>query len=197
MSGKPYNDPVRCELYLVGQARENSFEELKRELLNTYGPEKSFVELIKRIHALCQRESQFIKQCAEEVAKLGRRACVSERDLVALLAGGLASKEVHRAIWLQDPPTLAEAHKVAKKTITDVTPSSYASENERRREERWRPSTLRPVAWSPSQVPLSLTMIYDKYHQRAPALLHNKKKAQMTVRVRRPIAIAHRLVSGC
>ncbi|KRY16115.1 hypothetical protein T12_4492 [Trichinella patagoniensis] len=43
-------------------------------------------------------------------------------------------------------------------------------------------------------------MIYDKYHQRAPALLHNKKKAQMTVRVRRPIAIAHRLVrnmTGC
>ncbi|KRZ50839.1 hypothetical protein T02_7343 [Trichinella nativa] len=108
-------DPVRCELYLVGQARENSFEELKRLLLNTYGPEKSFVELIKRIHALCQRESQIIKQCAEEVAKLGRRACVSERDLVALLAGGSASKEVHRAIWLQDPPTPAEAHKVAKK----------------------------------------------------------------------------------
>ncbi|KRY16052.1 hypothetical protein T12_11408 [Trichinella patagoniensis] len=86
-----------------------------RELLNTYGPEKSFVELIKRIHAPRQRESQIIKQCAEEVAKLGRRACVSERDLVALLAGGVASKEVHRAVRLQDPPTLAEVHKVAKK----------------------------------------------------------------------------------
>ncbi|KRX33900.1 hypothetical protein T05_3037 [Trichinella murrelli] len=32
---------------------------------------------------------------------------------------------------------------------------------------------------------------------RVSAQLHNKKKAQMTVRVRRPIAIAHRLVSGC
>ncbi|KRY24899.1 hypothetical protein T01_4014, partial [Trichinella spiralis] len=88
---------------------------LKRELLNTYGPEKSFVELIERIHALRQRESQLIKQCAEEVAKLGRRAGVSERDVVALFAGGVASREVHRAIRLQEPPTLVEAHKVAKK----------------------------------------------------------------------------------
>ncbi|XP_003370620.1 conserved hypothetical protein [Trichinella spiralis] len=68
------SDPVRCELYLVGQARENSFEELKRELLNTYGPEKSSVELIESIHFLRQRESQIIKQCAEEVAKSGTTA---------------------------------------------------------------------------------------------------------------------------
>ncbi|KRY27273.1 hypothetical protein Tsp_11301 [Trichinella spiralis] len=94
--------PVRCVLYLVGQARENSFEELKRELLNKYGPEKSSVELIERIHALRQRESQIIKQCAEE--ELGRRAGVSERDLVALFAGGVASREVHRAIRLQESP---------------------------------------------------------------------------------------------
>ncbi|KRX29515.1 hypothetical protein T05_16195, partial [Trichinella murrelli] len=66
---------------------------------------------MKRIYPLRQRESQIIKQCAEEVAKLGRRAWVSERDLVALLDGGVASREVHRAIRLQDPPTLAEAHK--------------------------------------------------------------------------------------
>ncbi|KRY41540.1 hypothetical protein T01_11996 [Trichinella spiralis] len=97
------SDPVRCELYLVGQARENSFEELKRELLNTYGPEKSSVELIESIHFLRQRESQIIKQCAEEVAKLGCRAGVSERDLVALFAGGVASRKVHGAIRLQEP----------------------------------------------------------------------------------------------
>ncbi|KRY41560.1 hypothetical protein T01_5264, partial [Trichinella spiralis] len=114
------SDPVRCELYLVGQARENSFEELKRELLNTYGPEKSSVELIECIHALRQRESQIIKQCAEEVAKLARSVCVSERDLVALFAGGVASKEVHRAIWLQKPSTLAEAQKFAKKVSKAV-----------------------------------------------------------------------------
>ncbi|KRZ81473.1 hypothetical protein T08_7816, partial [Trichinella sp. T8] len=65
------SDPVRCELYK---------------------------HLIKRSHPMRQRESQINKQCAEEVAKLGRRAYVSERDLVALLAGGVASREVHRAI---------------------------------------------------------------------------------------------------
>ncbi|KRZ48655.1 hypothetical protein T02_13433 [Trichinella nativa] len=125
-----------------------------RELLNTYGPGKSFVELIKRIHPLRQRKSQIIKQGAEEVAKLGRRACVSVTDFVALLAGGVASKEVHRVIRLREPLTLAEAHKVAKETsdcserpyeplsvldasaaaawtITDVTPPSYASEHDR------------------------------------------------------------------
>ncbi|KRY07187.1 hypothetical protein T01_10463, partial [Trichinella spiralis] len=85
---------------------------LKRELLNTYGPEKSFVELIERINALRQRESQIIKQCAEEVAKLARRACVSERDLVALFAGGVASRE--------EPSTLAEAQKLAKKVSKAV-----------------------------------------------------------------------------
>ncbi|KRZ48944.1 hypothetical protein T02_3318 [Trichinella nativa] len=90
---------------------------LKKELLNTYGPKKSFVELSKRIHPLRQRESQIIKQCAEEVAKLGIRACVSDRDLVALLAGGAASREVYRAIRLQDPPTLAEAHKGAEENL--------------------------------------------------------------------------------
>ncbi|KRZ83139.1 hypothetical protein T08_16281 [Trichinella sp. T8] len=107
-----YGVVMRCLFTL--QARENSFEELKKELLNTYGPGKSFVELIKRIHPLRQRESQIIKQCAEEVAKLGRRACVSDRDLVALLTGGVVSREVHRAIRLRDPPTLPEAHKGAE-----------------------------------------------------------------------------------
>ncbi|KRY46571.1 hypothetical protein T03_14421, partial [Trichinella britovi] len=94
--------------------RENSFEVLKRKQLNTYGPGKSFLELIKRIHPLRQRESQIIKQCLEEVAKLGRRACVSDRVFLALLAGGVASREVHRAFRLRDPPTLAEAHKGAE-----------------------------------------------------------------------------------
>ncbi|KRX30415.1 hypothetical protein T05_14752, partial [Trichinella murrelli] len=82
--------------------------------LNTYGPGKSFLELIKRIHPLRQRESQIIKQCLEEVAKLGRRACVSDRVFLALLAGAVASREVHRAFRLRDPPTLSEAHKGAE-----------------------------------------------------------------------------------
>ncbi|XP_003370768.1 conserved hypothetical protein [Trichinella spiralis] len=41
-----------------------------------------------------------------------------------------------------------DASAAAAWTITDVTAPSYASENERRKEERWRPSTRRPVAWS-------------------------------------------------
>ncbi|KRX34512.1 hypothetical protein T05_6869 [Trichinella murrelli] len=172
------SDPVRCELYK---------------------------HLIKRSHPMRQRESQINKQCAEEVAKLGRRAYVSERHLVALLAGGVASREVHRAIRLQDPPTLAEAHKVAKEerrqphtgvmkqekddvtqhlealerpyeplgkldasaaaafNITDVTPPSYASGNERWREERWQPSPRRPVAWSPSQVSILYVQFYGAF----------------------------------
>ncbi|KRX21521.1 hypothetical protein T07_5218, partial [Trichinella nelsoni] len=73
---------------------ELSFEELKSGLLNTCGPEKSSVELIERIHAVLQRDSQIIKQCFDKVAKLGRRTGVSESNLVALFAGGVASREV-------------------------------------------------------------------------------------------------------
>ncbi|KRX68521.1 hypothetical protein T06_14002 [Trichinella sp. T6] len=128
-----------------------------RELLNTYGPGKSFVELIKRIHPLRQRESQIIKQGAEEVAKLGRRACVSVTDFVALLAGGVASKEErrqpHTGVMKQEkddvtlhldalerpyePLSVLDASAAAAWTITDVTPPSYASEHDRWREERW------------------------------------------------------------
>ncbi|KRX52236.1 hypothetical protein T09_2974 [Trichinella sp. T9] len=35
------SDSVRREFYPLGQARENSFEEFKRRLLGTYGPEES------------------------------------------------------------------------------------------------------------------------------------------------------------
>ncbi|KRX12487.1 hypothetical protein T07_6973 [Trichinella nelsoni] len=108
------SDPVPRELYLVGKAREN-FEELKRRLLNTYDPDKSSVELIERIHALRQCESQIIKHFAEDVVKLGCRSCVSERNFVALFTGGVASREVHRAIRLQEPPTFAVALKLAEK----------------------------------------------------------------------------------
>ncbi|KRZ83125.1 hypothetical protein T08_3930 [Trichinella sp. T8] len=103
------SDPVLCELYLCAASSTST-----GELLRGAKERASFVELIKRIHPLRQRESQIIKQCAEEVAKLGRRACVSDRDLVALLTGGVVSREVHRAIRLRDPPTLPEAHKGAE-----------------------------------------------------------------------------------
>ncbi|KRZ88478.1 hypothetical protein T08_11045 [Trichinella sp. T8] len=45
---------------------------------------------------------------------LDRRACVSDRVFLALLAGAVASREVHRAFRLRDPPTLSEAHKGAE-----------------------------------------------------------------------------------
>ncbi|KRZ16657.1 hypothetical protein T11_13984 [Trichinella zimbabwensis] len=49
------------------------------------------------------------------MAELGRRAGVSERDLVARFAGGVALSEVYRAIRLQEPPTLAEARRLTEK----------------------------------------------------------------------------------
>ncbi|XP_003366959.1 conserved hypothetical protein [Trichinella spiralis] len=42
---------------------------------------------------------------------------------------------------LYEPLGELDASAAAARTITDVTALSYASENERRREERWRPST--------------------------------------------------------
>ncbi|KRZ84091.1 hypothetical protein T08_3799 [Trichinella sp. T8] len=87
--------PVRYELYLWA-ARSTSTGELLR------GSKEEAVEHIRP------------RKCLEEVAKLGRRACVSDRVFLALLAGGVASREVHRAFRLRDPPTLAEAHKGAE-----------------------------------------------------------------------------------
>ncbi|XP_003373058.1 conserved hypothetical protein [Trichinella spiralis] len=66
--------PVRRELYPPGQVRDDSFEELKKRLLNAYGPEESLAMLTDRFHALRQREGQSIQQFAQEVAELGRRA---------------------------------------------------------------------------------------------------------------------------
>ncbi|KRZ59062.1 hypothetical protein T02_16115 [Trichinella nativa] len=53
-------DPVRRELYPAGQATDDSFEELKERLLNTYGLEESPGMLIDRFHALHQRKGQSI-----------------------------------------------------------------------------------------------------------------------------------------
>ncbi|KRX11762.1 hypothetical protein T07_3250, partial [Trichinella nelsoni] len=66
---------------------------------------------------LRQREGQSIQQFAQEVAELGRKAGASERDLVRRFSGGVTSKEVYRAIRLQEPPTLAEARKLATKVL--------------------------------------------------------------------------------
>ncbi|KRX83645.1 RNA-directed DNA polymerase -like protein [Trichinella sp. T6] len=53
-------------------------------------------------------------QYAQEVAEVGRRAGVSERDL---LARGITSKQAYMAMLLQEPSTLAEAWKLVSKVM--------------------------------------------------------------------------------
>ncbi|XP_003369678.1 retrotransposon gag protein [Trichinella spiralis] len=111
------SDSVRRELYPAGQTREDSFEEFKKRLLDAYGPEESTGQLIERFHALHQREGQTIEQYTQEVAEIGRRAGVSERDLLARFAGGITSKEAYLAIRLQEPETLTEARRLVSKVM--------------------------------------------------------------------------------
>ncbi|KRZ69679.1 Transposon Ty3-G Gag-Pol polyprotein [Trichinella papuae] len=111
------SDSVRRELYPAGQTRDNSFEEFKKRLLDAYGPEESTGQLIERFHALHQREGQTIEQYAQEVAEVGRRAGVTERDLVARFAGGITSKEAYLAIRLREPATLTEARRLVGKVM--------------------------------------------------------------------------------
>ncbi|KRY45127.1 hypothetical protein T03_15390 [Trichinella britovi] len=110
-------DSFRRELYPAGQTRENSFEEFKKRLLDAYGPEEWTGQLIERFHALHQREGQTIEQYAKEVAEVGRRAGVTERDLVARFAGGITSKEAYLAIRLHEPVTLSEARRLVSKVM--------------------------------------------------------------------------------
>ncbi|KRY60006.1 hypothetical protein T03_1301 [Trichinella britovi] len=110
-------DSDRRELYPAGQTRENSFEEFKKRLLDAYGPEEWTGQLIERFHALHQREGQTIEQYAKEVAEVGRRAGVTERDLVARFAGGITSKEAYLAIRLHEPVTLSEARRLVSKVM--------------------------------------------------------------------------------
>ncbi|KRZ95668.1 hypothetical protein T08_9871 [Trichinella sp. T8] len=192
------SDAVRCGLYLYAASSTSTGETLR-------GAKERAVEHIRPREVICGANEAHLPSAST--------ACVSESDLVALLDGGVASMEVHCAIRLQDPPTLAEAHKVAKeerrqthtgvmkqekddvtqhlealerpyeplgeldasaaaaRTITDVTPPSYASGNERLNILLFYDSDAMVT------VPQYLAMIYDKDHQRAPALLHIKKGA--------------------
>ncbi|KRY79244.1 hypothetical protein T4A_7917 [Trichinella pseudospiralis] len=113
------SDPVLHELTAVRKVRENSFEgDFRRHYFNTYGPKELSVELIEHFHSLCQRDSQPSGSMPKRWRELGRRAGVSECDLMARFIGGVASREIYRAIWLQEPPPLAEAHKLAQKAIS-------------------------------------------------------------------------------
>ncbi|KRY55039.1 hypothetical protein T03_7536 [Trichinella britovi] len=100
------SDSVRRELYPAGQTRDDSFEEFRRRLLDAYGPEESAGQQIERFHSVHQREEQTVEQYAQEVAEVGRRAGVTERDLVARFAGGITSKEGPA----QHTPEMREGH---------------------------------------------------------------------------------------
>ncbi|KRX51502.1 Retrovirus-related Pol polyprotein from transposon, partial [Trichinella sp. T9] len=86
-------------------------------LLDAYGPEELTGQQIERFHSLHQRECQTVEQYAQEVAEVGRRAGVTERDLVSRFAGGITSKEAYLAIRLQEPATLTEARRLVNKVM--------------------------------------------------------------------------------
>ncbi|KRY92542.1 hypothetical protein T4D_10006 [Trichinella pseudospiralis] len=75
----------------------------------------SSTRMDKRGTAFLRRQS--IQQYAQEIAELERRAGVSERYLVARFVCRITSREVYRAIRLQEQPTLAEARKLAIRII--------------------------------------------------------------------------------
>ncbi|KRZ98202.1 hypothetical protein T08_3716 [Trichinella sp. T8] len=83
--------------------------ELKRRLLDTYGHSESLIQLAVRFNDLKQRKNQSIREFAQEVAELGRRAGKSENELVARFICGVASKEVHRGLRQREPTTLVKA----------------------------------------------------------------------------------------
>ncbi|XP_003370640.1 hypothetical protein Tsp_09854 [Trichinella spiralis] len=138
------SDSESRDLYLVGQARESSFEELKRELLNTYGSKKSSVELIECIHALPVRGrggEQGGEALSGATTTAQWRYETREGRCHAAFGGSVALRDEEPSERLYEPLGELDASAAAARTITDVTALSYASENERRREERWRPST--------------------------------------------------------
>ncbi|KRZ73067.1 hypothetical protein T08_14735 [Trichinella sp. T8] len=78
-----------------------------------------------------KQEKDDVTQHLEALIELGKTSNCSERPY--------------------EPLGELDASAAAAFNITDVTPPSYASGNERWREERWQPSPRRLVAWSPSQ----------------------------------------------
>ncbi|KRX86323.1 hypothetical protein T12_6877, partial [Trichinella patagoniensis] len=72
------------------------------------------IQLAVRFNGLKQRKNQSIREFAQEVAELGRRAGKSESELVARFICGVASKEVHRELCLREPTTLVKARQLAE-----------------------------------------------------------------------------------
>ncbi|KRZ82848.1 hypothetical protein T08_13994, partial [Trichinella sp. T8] len=72
---------VRRELFPPGSPRDISWDELKRRFLDIYGHGESLIQLAVRFNGLKQRKNQSIREFAQEVAELGRRAGKSESEL--------------------------------------------------------------------------------------------------------------------
>ncbi|KRY06472.1 Transposon Ty3-I Gag-Pol polyprotein, partial [Trichinella patagoniensis] len=88
------NIAVRRELFPPGSPRNIPWDELKRRFLDIYGQGESLIQLAVRFNGLKQRENQSIREFAQEVAELGRRA----------------GKELR----LREPTTLAKARQLAE-----------------------------------------------------------------------------------
>ncbi|KRX33692.1 hypothetical protein T05_10569 [Trichinella murrelli] len=99
------NDAVRCELYMWA-VRSTSTGELLR------GSEEGAVEHIRPREVICGANQAHPPPLSKGGEVGSQVMCVRAR-----LGGSshrwVASREVHRAIRLRDPPTLAEAHKGA------------------------------------------------------------------------------------
>ncbi|XP_003369373.1 reverse transcriptase family protein [Trichinella spiralis] len=103
---------------LPGRTNKTGFlRRVQEEIAGRVWPVRVDRAADRRFHALHQREDQTIEQYAQEVAEIGRRAGVTERDLVARFAGGITSKEAYLAIRLQEPATLTEAQILVSKVM--------------------------------------------------------------------------------
>ncbi|KRZ65679.1 hypothetical protein T10_2060 [Trichinella papuae] len=110
-------EAVRRELFPPGSTRDISWQELRRRLLDAYGQSESQIQLEIRFDGLRQRKDQPIRDFAREVAEVGRRAGKTESALVSRFIVGLASKEVHRELYLRKPATLTKARQLAERVI--------------------------------------------------------------------------------
>ncbi|KRX49543.1 hypothetical protein T05_13346 [Trichinella murrelli] len=80
----------------------------------------SLIQLAVRFNGLKQRKNQSIREFAQEVAELGRRAGKSENELVARFICGVASKEVHRGLRQREPTTLTEVGGSRQRTTENA-----------------------------------------------------------------------------
>ncbi|KRZ74104.1 hypothetical protein T10_11030 [Trichinella papuae] len=55
-------DAARRELFSLGAARDISWDELKRRVLDTYGHGESLIQLAVRFNGLKQRKNQSIRE---------------------------------------------------------------------------------------------------------------------------------------